>query len=135
MVIWHCDVSSFDKTKRRQTQNKPNTYEQNNELHCTDIECKYLLARASVQCSAVTILLVSCVASILISASILPFPILIRWFSIFWFKHFNNSNTRGRYMVFGHKLSLKVCFRFIFGFNIVWKPKIPRIPKPSFLKN
>ena len=51
---------------------------------------------------------VSCVDSILIGR-----------FSIFRFKHFDDFDIRVQYKVFRHKLSLKVCFRFIFGFDIV----------------
>ena len=37
-------------------------------------------------------------------------------------------------MVFRKKLTETVCFRFIFDFDMVNKPKIPRIPIPKSLK-
>ena len=73
----------------------------------------------AVDSSAVTIFLVSCVALILISASVIPISILIGQFLIFRYKNFDISEIRASIYGFRHKLSLKVGLRFIFGFDIV----------------
>ena len=38
-------------------------------------------------------------------------------------------------MIFKQKFTSIVCSRFIFGFDMVKKLKIPRIPKPSYQEN